>query len=362
MDRKESGMKLKPIDSQVVAVVGAASGIGRETALELVRRGASVAVFDNDPEGLETLVAEIQRQGGTVTAVSGDVADYEQVRAFAHHVAGQFGRIDTWAHVVGVGIYATFRETKPEEFRRLIEVNLMGQVYGAQVALPYLARQGGALIHVSSVEARRSLPYHSAYAASKHAITGFTEALRLELQHEKVPVSVTEILPASINTPFFDKAKTKIGVKPIGVPPLYAPRTVAEAILYAAEHPVRELIVGGAGKMLVYGQRLSPRLVDALLLRVGFSSQKTDERKPASAPNDLYGPVERYNTAEGDFGSKTFTHSASTWLDTHPQFKALATVGVAAGIGALIASRRENETRREPGLTVERVQRRVASR
>src|SRR5215211_3855330 len=109
-------------------------------------------------------------------------------------------------------------------------------------ALPHLKRAGrGALIHISSVEAKRSFPFHSAYGASKHGIDGFLEALRVELKHEGWPISVTQVMPGTINTPFFDKGRTKLGVKPVGVPPIYEPETVANMILYAAENPVRDL-------------------------------------------------------------------------------------------------------------------------
>lgn len=151
-------------------------------------------------------------------------------------------------------------------------------------ALPHLKRFGrGALIHVSSVEARRSLPYHSAYAAAKHGIDGFLEALRVELMHEKVPVSVTNIMPASINTPLFNKSRTKIGVKPQGLPPLYSPQAVADAILYVAEHPRRDFVVGDAGVMMLLGQRLSPQLMDTFMLLTGFGGQKTSQPKSSDA-------------------------------------------------------------------------------
>src|SRR5215213_8271360 len=138
-------------------------------------------------------------------------------------------------------------------------------------ALPHLKREGrSALIHISSVEAKRSFPFHSAYAASKHAIDGFLEALRVELRHEGWPISVTQVMPGTINTPFFDKGRTKLGVKPVGVPPIYEPQTVANIILYAAENPARDLVSGGAAQALILNQRLSPRMLDAILTTRGF--------------------------------------------------------------------------------------------
>lgn len=194
-------MQLKPIDQQVVAVMGASSGIGRETALQFAHRGAQVVVCARSEAGLESLVDEIQRSGGKATAHAADVTVFAQVKAIADKAIEVYGHLDTWIHCAAVNLYATFEQTTLEEFKRLIDVNLMGQVYGAMAALPHLKREGrGALIHVSSVEARRSFPYHSAYGAGKHGIDGFLEALRVELMHEGVPISVTK-------APSFDRLR-----------------------------------------------------------------------------------------------------------------------------------------------------------
>src|ERR671912_1220185 len=254
-------MRFKPIDQQVVALMGASSGIGRETAIRFAKRGAKVVVSARNEGALGSLVDKIQRDGGEALAVPADVAEFEQVKAVADRAAAEYGTLDTWVHLSGVGLYAAFDRTEPEEFKRVMDVNLMGQVYGAMVALPHLKREGrGALIHISSVEAKRSAPFHSAYAASKHGIDGFLEALRVELKHEGWPISVTQVMPGTINTPFFDKGRTKLGVKPVGIPPIYEPETVANIILYAAEHPARDLVSGGAAKALILNQRLSPRM------------------------------------------------------------------------------------------------------
>lgn len=330
----------RPIEEQVVAIVGTASGIGRETAVQFASRGTKLVVADNDDAGLASLVDEIRGMGGQVVSVVADVASYPQVELVAQRAVQEYGRLDTWVHIAAVGLYATFLQTTPDDFKRVIDVNLMGQVYGAKAALPHIIRSGGGgLIHISSIEAKRALPYHSAYGSAKHGISGFLEALRVELQHLHLPVSVTEIMPASINTPFFDKARTKIGVKPQGVPPLYEPAIVARAILHAAERPQRDIIVGGAGKLLVLGQRLSPSLMDGAMRNFGFSSQRTDEPRSPDAPSDLLGPAGQYNRVEGDFGGKAFKHSFSTLLDLHPTVKAVAAVGAALGIGAYLAER-----------------------
>lgn len=326
--------KLKPIREQVVVLMGASSGIGRQTAIDFAAKGACVVVAARDDQGLQSLAEEIGSDGGRVTSIAADTSDFEQVRRVAEHAVRTFGRIDTWVHLAAVEMWAKFEQTTPDEWRRIIDVNLNGQAYGAMVALPHLrAAGGGALIHISSVEARRALPYQSAYAASKHGITGMLEALRLELKHGGAPISVTEILPATINTPIFDKARTKLGVKPSGVPPYYDAKGVSDAILHAAEHPVREFVVGGAGKLLKWTQEIAPGMADRLLLRVAFEGQKTQQTRSETAPDNLFEPLPQYATVKGDRREHTANYN---WVEKHPVASRLMLIGALTAAVALM--------------------------
>ncbi|MCA1849247.1 MAG: SDR family NAD(P)-dependent oxidoreductase, partial [Actinobacteria bacterium] len=234
-------MKLKPVKEQVVALMGASSGIGRETARRFAGRGAKVVVSARSKVGLDSLVEEIRSAGGEATAVVAEVTDFDQVKAVADRAAEVYGRLDAWVHLAAVSIFAPFEETTPEEFKRVVEIDLLGQAYGAMAALPHIKREGrGALVHVTSVVARRAVPLQSAYCAAKHGVDGFLESLRVELRREGWPIGVTNVMPAAINTPFFDKARTRLGVKPKGFPPVYAPGVVSDAILYAAEKAPRD--------------------------------------------------------------------------------------------------------------------------
>ena len=331
--------QLKPIEEQVVALMGASSGIGRETALRFAERGAKVVVSARGEEGLHSLVDEVRGKGGEATAVVADAAVFDQVGAVADAAVEEHGRLDTWVHLAAVGLYATFEQTTPEEFERVIQINLMGQVYGAMVALPHIKREGrGALIHISSVEAKRSFPLHSAYGASKHGIDGFLEALRVELRHEGWPISVTQVMPGTINTPFFDKGRTKLGVKAVGIPPIYEPHTVANLILYAAENPARDLVSGGAAQALIVNQRLSPRMLDAILTtRAGFAPQKTDEPRSEDEPDNLYAPIRGHDTAKNGF--RALSRSLYNWLEMHPVVRRGAAVGTALGLLAALRRR-----------------------
>ena len=335
-------MQLKPIEQQVVAIVGASSGIGREAALRFAQRGAKVVVSARSESGLASLVHEIHQLGGDAIAIAADVSVYEQVQAIADKTIAAYGRLDTWVHASATAIIAPFEQTSPDEFRRVIDVTLMGQVHGAMVALPYLKREGrGALIHISSMEGRRALPLQSSYSSAKHGVEGFLESLRVELQHEGSNISVTSIKPAVINTPFYNNALTKLGVKPTGLPPYYAPSLVADAVLYTAENPTRDFIVGDVGKILDVLQRLSPALVDAFLVWAGFQGQKTNELKSADALNNLYEPVAEHDRVEGDFGNLTIP-SFTDWLDRNPAFG----WGVAgAALLAMVAIQASNSER-----------------
>lgn len=335
-------MQLKPIAEQVVVIVGASSGIGRETALRFAERGAKVVAVARSERGLASLVSEINASGGQAASAVCDVADFAQVEAAADTAVRAFGRIDTWINAAAVSVYAQFEETSLEEFRRVLDVNFMGQVHGAKAALPHLRREGrGALITVSSVEGIVSLPLHSAYAASKHAVEGMFDALRRELIAEGVPISVTSVKPATINTPFFNNAGTKLGVKPKGPPPIYEPAVVADCLLYAAEHPVRDLFAGGAAKMMVVSQMTTPGLVDATLARFGVEAQRTDEPMPGDNPGALFATRDDDRT-RGDYGDLARRVSLYTWLETHPLARILASGGALAGAGLLLARGRRN--------------------
>ena len=323
-------MKLKPIEQQVVAVVGASSGIGRETALQFAKRNAKVVVSARTESGLTSLVEEITALGGDAIAIPADVAEFEQVKGIVDKTIARYGRLDTWVHAAGTGIIAPFEQVTPEEFKRVIDVNLMGSVYGAMVAMPHLRETGrGAFIAVSSVEARRSMPLQSAYSASKHGMEGFLDSLRSELKQEGFPISITNILPSVINTPFYNKARTKLGVMPTGIPPYYQPSLVAEAILHAAENPTRDMIVGDVGRVIDLLQKLVPDLTDTLVGAIAVPGQRTERIKATDDPNNLFEPIEGYSTT-GDFTDKTIP-SFLDWFDFHPAVK----WGTAAGLGAL---------------------------
>ena len=329
---------LKPIAVQVAVVFGASSGIGRLTALEMAKRGAKICAAARGVEGLKTLVAEIEANGGEAFYVAADVADFEQVRAVADKCAERYGRIDTWIHAAAAFLFAAVERSEPEEYRRMIEVNLLGQIYGAKAALPHLKKNGGALIHVTSVEAIRTAPYQSAYGASKHGIHGFLQVLRVELERDATPVVVTEIQPAAINTPIYEKGRNKMPFKMRPVPPIYHPRIVADAILYAAENPTRELVAGAAGLGVTAAERISPRLADLFAETVGFAGQNAGEKDtPEQFKDNLFAPVSGFDTVEGNFSDEQLMNDPYTTLNTSPRLKNSLMLGAVGIVGGFLA-------------------------
>lgn len=292
------------LNSQVVVITGASSGIGRATALLFAQHGAKVVLAARNvialQEVADTIVAmETQAE---VMVVPTDVGDWEQVERLAEQTVSAFGRIDTWVNDAGVGVYATAADTSLEEMHQVIQTNFMGVVHGVKAALPHMqAQHRGTIINVGSVESEITLPYNSAYAASKHAIKGYTEALRMELEHAKSGINVTLIMPSAINTPFFNHALSKLGVLPRPAGPVYEPELVAEAIVYAAEHPQRDVTVGGGGKLFQLMKRAAPRLTDKLMTARGamFRAQESDRQE--NAANTLFNTIPETGRISGDF-------------------------------------------------------------
>jgi short-subunit dehydrogenase len=270
---------MRPLRDQVIVITGASSGIGRETALEAARRGARLVLAARNQDALESVAFEAERLGGAALVVPTDVGDNRQVVDLGRQAVDRFGRIDTWVNNAAVSSYGTAEQTDVEDIRRVIDVNLLGHIQGMKAALPHLrAGGGGTIINVSSALGKRSVPLQAAYCAAKHGVVAFGEALRLELESEGVDIHIVDVLPSSINTPLFEHAKSMLGVRPRPIAPIYEPSTVAEAILATAEQPVRQVFVGFAGRMLDLGQRISPWLLDRLLLGPAriIDSQKTD--------------------------------------------------------------------------------------
>lgn len=337
----------RPIQDQVIVITGASSGIGLATALAAARAGAKVVLAARNQRDLDSAVETIRRDGGEATALRTDVSVADDVEALARHAVQSYGRIDTWVNNAGVSAYAPFREQSLEDVRRIMDVNFFGQVHGAKAALPHLERTEGALICVGSTLSDRGVPLQGIYCASKHAIKGWVDSLRVELQHDGVPVRVSLVKPSSINTPLFNKAKTQLGVMPQPIPPVYDPALAARAILRAAEGNERDVFVGGAGKFLSVSERISPKLVDIQQRVQGFDDQKTDWPVPEGAPHNLYEPVEYDGGVQGDFLRDSHRVSPYQRMDANVVVSASAAAAALA-----LAAATSRRTSQGSGLTM----------
>lgn len=329
---------VRRVADQVVVITGASSGIGRETALVFARRGARLVLAARNTEALETLAGELERLGGTALAVRTDVGEAGEVKELARRAVDRFGRIDTWVNNASVSVYGSVEQVDVEEIRRVIEVDLLGSIHGMKAALPHLRRNGGTIINVSSGLGKRAVPLQAAYCSAKHGVVAFGEALRLELRHDRVPINVVDVLPSSINTPLFEHAPSKMGVLPRPIPPVYEPRVVAEAIVGAAEKPVRQVFAGFAARLLDAGQRVSPSLVDWYMLGPGrlVDNQQTD--RPAGGRAGLDRPSAGFGRSTGQFGGRSKSTSVYTRVfGLHP---ARGRVAAAALLTAAVAALR----------------------
>jgi short-subunit dehydrogenase len=299
--------RLKALRDQVVVITGASSGIGLLTAREAARQGASVFLISRNADALANQCADIMRTGKARAAfAAADVGDESQVLAATERALEQFGRIDTWINVAGVGIYAPLLATPLDEHKRLFQTNYWGVVNASRAAIRHL--RGGAFITVASVVAEFGTPLLGAYSASKHAIKGYIDSLRIELLSERVPISVTLIKPSGIATPFAEHAATHVPNAAKIPPPAYAPATVTKAILFAAEHPRREITVGGVGAFQIAGARFLPKLAD--YISAWFKRYLTDHTRRPSRAHNLFtaGTGGRVRT----YRERAFEHSLYT--------------------------------------------------
>lgn len=335
---------LRPLNEQVVVLTGASSGIGRATAIEFGRRGTSVVLAARNAEALEAAAREVEAAGGRALVVPTDVAVSAQVSRLAEEAVNHFGRIDTWVNDAAVSEYGTLEEISLEEIERIVQVNLLGTIYGIRAALPHLRRAGGgAIINVGSVLSDRAVPLQSTYCATKHAVKGFTESVRMELEHERAGIHLTLIKPAVINTPYYNHARTRMRVEPRAMFPVYEPSLVAEAIIHAAGHPVRDIVVGDGGKFLCVLQRISPSLVDRFMLLGGaaFKLQQRDE--PPRPGDNLFTPMNETGAMTGEYTHRSTTFSPFTrHLEPYPNRKRLLLAAAAFGAFALMRRRHAN--------------------
>jgi len=323
-------MAKKPLEEQVVVVTGGSAGLGRAIARLAARRGAKVVVAARGDDALNATVAEL---GGDALAVEADVSSFADCRRIVERTVEAFGRIDTFCANAMVTVYQEARSLEPDELRRVLDVNFLGAVHCYWASLPQLVETRGTFAHVNSALAYRGIPLQAAYCSSKAAARTFFESARVEHRKHRIPVDITLTLPGAINTPQFDMARQYLGKQPQPVPPIYEPEPFAEAVVHTFEHPVRELPVGWGSQKLLWGQKLSPRLGDLVLLRNGWRGQHTGEDKRVGSPDNLDVPLPGDHGARGRFSDRS--RDRTVWTKLRLSRMVLGVAAVGAGLATM---------------------------
>ena len=333
---ESKAMKLKKLSEQTIVITGASSGIGLVTARMAAKQGARLVLAARAEDALRRLSDEINLAGGHAAYVVADIGEEQDVQRIVGTAIDRFGSFDTWVNNAGVSIYGKLLDVSIRDMRQLFETNFWGVVYGSLAAARHLREHGGAIINVGSALSDRAIPIQGIYCASKHAVKGFTDSLRMELEADNLPISVTLIKPAAVDTPYRLHARNYLGVEPKNPPPLYAPEIVAEAILHCAQHTKRDVFVGAGAKGMATLGHFMPRLTDKYMEKSMIRQQHTD-----NPPNqaDHHGLDE----ASGELAERGQQHGrvAETSLYTraalHPKVTTLTSAALAgAGLAAVI--------------------------
>ncbi len=328
--------------SRVVVVTGASAGVGRASARAFGCQGAKVALLARGRGGLEGAAREVRASGGEALIVHVDVSDAAAVDAAASTVEDELGPIDVWVNAAMTAILAKVTETRPDEFRRVVEVTFLGSVYGAMAALKrMLPRDHGKIVQVGSALARRGIPLQASYCGAKHGLQGFVEALRTELIHDASNVKLTIVQLPGLNTTQFGWVRTRgLSQHPQPVAPIFQPEVAARAITWAADHDRREIWVGRSTVKTIVGNWLAPSYVDRYLAKHAFKGQQMQDRPLADDREDyLFEPVDddEDRGTHGIFDERASSFSPQLWLNLHRR-ELLAAGGIAAATGIALAA------------------------
>ncbi|MDP9070390.1 MAG: SDR family oxidoreductase, partial [Actinomycetota bacterium] len=299
-----------------------------------------VGLLARGADGLEGARRDVESAGGRALAVPTDVADAEAVERAATAVEAELGPIDVWVNNAMTSVFSPVSGLEAAEVRRVTEVTYLGSVHGTLAALRrMLPRDRGTIVQVGSALAYRGIPLQAAYCGAKFAIRGFVDSLRCELRHDGSRVRITTVHLPALNTPQFGWVKTRLPGHPQPVPPIYQPEVAAKAIVWAAEHPGRERLVGGSTLATVWANKLAPGLVDRYLARTAFEAQQTDDPVDVDRPVNLWEPVEGDHGAHGLFDAMAKHHSVQLQATIQRRLLSALAAG-AAGVGTVVARRR----------------------
>lgn len=339
-------IKLKKLSAQVVVITGATSGIGLTTARMAAQEGATLVLAARNGDALSGLADELRGQGTKVDTVVADVGNKDDVARIGQAAIDRFGRIDSWLNNAGVSIYGRAEDVSQDDMERLFQTNFWGVVNGSLEAVRRMRGQGGALINLGSELSDCAAPLQSMYSASKHAVKGFTDSLRMELANDDVPISVTLIKPAGIDTMFTVHAKNLMDQEPELPGPLYAPEVVAKAILTAMRTPQRDVYIGAAARLMALGATHAPGLLDKIMGAAMFSGQKKGYPSAPQREDALHAPTRReLQQREGGRNSRVSETSLYTALSLQRKPLTLALLCGGAAFAAWKLSRNASARR-----------------
>lgn len=323
--------------SEVVLITGSSAGIGRATAHEFAKRGASIGLLARNIDALEGAKREVEALGGKAICCVCDVSEPAQIKQAADQVEAAFGPIDTWINNAMVSFLAPLKEVTEEEYRRVTDVCYHGQVYGTMEALRRMRRRNqGSIVLVGSALAYRGIPLQTAYCGAKHAIQGFYDSLRAELIHEGSNIKVTMVQLPGVNTTQFKLTRNKMPNKPRPMGAIYQPEEAARGIVYAADNDEREVLVGLPSYQTIWGNKLFPGIADEVLGNTAYKGQMTDEPESPSAPDYLFEPVPGDHGYKGGFGGKDSTMGPGFWSTLNKISGAVLAGGVVAAGAAVL--------------------------
>jgi len=331
-------IKLKKLGQQTIVVTGASSGIGLATVRMAAQRGARVIAAARNESALREFCNKLRGEGHQAHYVVADVGSESDIRRISGEAIGRFGGFDTWVNNAGVSIYGRILDVSIEDARQLFETNFWGLVYGSRIAAEHLRTRGGSLINIGSVVSDTAVPLQGFYSASKHAVKGFTDALRIELEEQSAPVSVTLIKPGAIDTPYTQHAKNYLDEEPTHVPPVYDPELVADAILHAAENPVRDLMVGGGARLMSAMGRYTPSLSDKYMETTMVSGTKSGRPSETNRKDALHQPSWG-GEERGNYEGMVRKTSVYTSAAIHPVLAGALGLGASLAVASLIRGR-----------------------